>query len=58
MASADQRKALVNDLMSNISEGKPFSAAKLDSNSVIFGKEQNVTGPDGLAILSMRREFV
>ncbi|KAL6727945.1 hypothetical protein Aduo_009775 [Ancylostoma duodenale] len=47
MASADQRKALVNDLMSNISEGKPFSAAKLDSNSVVFGKEQNITGPDG-----------
>ncbi|EYC10218.1 hypothetical protein Y032_0057g2826 [Ancylostoma ceylanicum] len=47
MASSDQRKALVNDLMSNISEGKPFSAAKLDSNSVVFGKEQNITGPDG-----------
>ncbi|VDK56159.1 unnamed protein product, partial [Cylicostephanus goldi] len=48
LATAEQRKALVNDLMSNISEGKPFAAVKLDSNSVVFGKEQNITGPDGV----------
>ncbi|ETN80441.1 hypothetical protein NECAME_09171, partial [Necator americanus] len=54
VASIDQRKALVNDLISNISEGKPFTAAKLDSNAVIFGKEQKITGPDGWAIYVLR----
>ncbi|KAK5969483.1 hypothetical protein GCK32_003532, partial [Trichostrongylus colubriformis] len=47
MASDEQRKALVNDLISRISEGKPFSTAKVDSNTEIFNKEQQITGPDG-----------
>ncbi|KAK6011650.1 hypothetical protein OSTOST_23257 [Ostertagia ostertagi] len=48
MASGDQRKALVNDLISRISDGKPFSTTKVDSNTEIFTKEQQITGPDGL----------
>ncbi|KAK6060272.1 protein, SNF2 family [Cooperia oncophora] len=47
MASEEQRKALVNDLISRISEGKPFSTTKVDSNTEIFNKEQQITGPDG-----------
>nr|CDJ87643.1 HEAT domain containing protein [Haemonchus contortus] len=47
MASEDQRKALVNDLISRISEGKPFSNTKVDSNTEIFSKDQHITGPDG-----------
>lgn len=47
IASVDQRKALVGDLISNISEGKPFATTKVDANTEIFSKEQHVTGPDG-----------
>ncbi|WKX98489.1 hypothetical protein Q1695_013850 [Nippostrongylus brasiliensis] len=46
MATAEQRSALVNDLIANISEGKSFSA-KVDSNTEIFSKEQQIVGPDG-----------
>ncbi|KAK6009072.1 HEAT repeat protein, partial [Ostertagia ostertagi] len=46
MASGDQRKALVNDLISRISDGKPFSTTKVDSNTEIFTKRTQITGPD------------
>ncbi|VDO23729.1 unnamed protein product [Haemonchus placei] len=47
MASEEQKKALVNDLISRISEGKPFSNTKVDPNTEIFSKDQHITGPDG-----------